>query len=50
MSDKIRATDKIQREVAEYEMKLAAMASKNLDDEKKHADSDVKLRSPLGLG
>lgn len=50
MSDKIRATDKIQREVAEYEMKLAAMVSKNLDDQKKHADCDVRLRSPLGLG
>ncbi|KAI9102309.1 hypothetical protein K1719_023511 [Acacia pycnantha] len=48
MSEKILATDRIQREVAEYEVKLAAMASRNIDPEKKHADIDASLRQPLG--
>lgn len=54
ISEKILATDRIRREVAEYEMKLAAMASRNLDADKKHADLDAVtgeneyLRQPLG--
>ncbi|XP_028752883.1 coiled-coil domain-containing protein 22-like [Neltuma alba] len=48
MSEEILATDRIQREVAEYEMKLAVMASRNLDADKKNADLDARLRQPLG--
>lgn len=44
ISQKILATDRIQREVAEYEMKLAAKASRNLDADKLQADLDVVTR------
>ncbi|XP_018813451.1 coiled-coil domain-containing protein 22 isoform X2 [Juglans regia] len=39
--EKILATDRVQREVAEHEMKLAAMASRSLNVEKLQADLDA---------
>lgn len=44
ISEKILATDRIRREVAEYEMKLAATASTSLDVSKLQADLDVIIR------
>ena len=44
ISEKILATDRIRREVAEYEMKLAAMASRSLDAGKLHGDIDVIIK------
>ncbi|KAJ7960969.1 coiled-coil domain-containing protein 22 [Quillaja saponaria] len=44
ISEKILATDRIQREVAEHEMKLAAMASRSLNVDKLQADLDAIRR------
>ncbi|RYR45300.1 hypothetical protein Ahy_A07g031137 [Arachis hypogaea] len=43
ISQKIMATDRIRREVAEYEMKLAAMTPRSLDANKLHADADIDV-------
>ncbi|XP_057725976.1 uncharacterized protein LOC130941471 [Arachis stenosperma] len=43
ISQKIMATDRIRREVAEYEMKLAAMTPRSLDAKKLHADADIDV-------
>lgn len=44
ISEKIIATDRIRREIAECEMKLAATASKSLDVSKLQADLDAIIR------
>lgn len=41
MSEKILATDRTQREVAEFEAKLSAMASRSLNIDKLKADLDA---------
>ncbi|KAL5803807.1 hypothetical protein ACOSQ3_030607 [Xanthoceras sorbifolium] len=41
VSEKILATDRVRREVAEYEKKLAAMASRSLNVDKLQADLDA---------
>ncbi|MED6219791.1 hypothetical protein PIB30_039005 [Stylosanthes scabra] len=43
ISEKIMATDRIRREVAEYEMKLAALTPRSLDANKLHADADINV-------
>lgn len=41
ISEKIRATDKARREVAEYEAKLVAVVSRSLNIDKLQADLDA---------
>lgn len=41
ISEKIRATDKARREVAEYEAKLVAVLSRSLNMDKLQADLDA---------
>ena len=41
MSEKILATDRTRREVAEFEAKLSAMASRSLNIDKLQADLDA---------
>ncbi|XP_061353169.1 uncharacterized protein LOC133297951 [Gastrolobium bilobum] len=49
ISEKILATDRVRREVAEYEMKLAATASKSLDVSKLQSDLDAIVRENKNL-
>ncbi|KAJ0047034.1 hypothetical protein Pint_03758 [Pistacia integerrima] len=44
VSEKILATDRIRREITEYEKKLAAMASRSLNVDKLQADLDAILK------
>lgn len=44
ISEKILATDRIKREVAEYEMKLASASSKSLDLTELKANLDTIVR------
>lgn len=44
VSEKILATDRVRREIAEYEKKLAAVASRSLDVDKLQADVDVIMK------
>ncbi|KAM7251122.1 hypothetical protein ACFE04_023005 [Oxalis oulophora] len=44
ISEKILATDRIQREVAEYEKKLAGLASRSLNADKLQADLDAIIK------
>lgn len=44
VSEKILATDRVRREIAEYEKKLAAVASRSLNVDKLQADVDVIMK------
>lgn len=44
MSEKIMATDRIKREIAEYEMKLGATASRSFDVSELQSDLDTIIR------
>ncbi|TXG68014.1 hypothetical protein EZV62_009289 [Acer yangbiense] len=44
VSEKILATDRVQREMAEYEKKLAVMASRSLNVDKLQADLDAIMK------
>ncbi|KAK0600521.1 hypothetical protein LWI29_015820 [Acer saccharum] len=44
VSEKILATDRVRREMAEYEKKLAAMASRSLNVDKLQADLDAIMK------
>lgn len=43
ISEKVLATDRIRREIAEYEMKLAATASRSLDLSKLQSELDATV-------